>query len=251
MVMKKNKAIYLGIMSVVLSLGVSMFYAPSVMANSGDKTVMAESSSPIQLRDFNVETIPSAWTGHRPFAEWLVNTIKPKEIVDLGVDYGYSTFVFSLAACDMPGCTVTGVDLFEGDPQTGIRNTYNQVLALKEKHNLTNLELVQGDFYEVSLIWKKAIDILHIDGYHSYEAVSENFTDWSKFVDTKGIILFHDINVDRPDFQVIKLFRELTGGRKLYFLQSYGLGIYTKNDELADLILKTFPNAYDFDKTPF
>ena len=251
MVMKKNKAIYLGIVSMVLTICVSMFYAPSVMANYGDKTVMANSNRPKQISDFNVETIPSAWTGHRPFAEWLVNTIKPKEIVDLGVDFGYSTFVFSLAACDMPGCTVTGVDLFEGDPQTGVRNTYNQVMSLKEKHNLINLELVQGDFYEVSLIWKKAIDILHIDGYHSYEAVSENFNDWSKFVDTKGIILFHDINVDRADFQVIKLFRELTGGRKLYFLQSYGLGIYTKNDELADLILKNFSNAYDFDKTPF
>ncbi len=212
---------------------------------------IADSSYTKQTHDFNVETLPSAWNGHRPFAEWLVNTLKPKQIVDLGVDYGYSTFVFALAACDIPDCAIAGVDLFEGDPQTGIRNTYNQVSAIKEKYNFTNLELILGDFYEVSLTWKKPIDILHIDGYHTYEAVSNNFADWSRFVNTEGIVLFHDINVPRDDFQVIRLFRELKGGRKLYFLESFGLGIYTKNDVLAELILNNFPNAYDFDKSPF
>lgn len=201
--------------------------------------------------NFNVENIPSAWTGHRLFAEWLVATMQPKQIVDLGVDFGYSTFVFALAARDIPDCTVTGIDLFEGDTQTGIRNTYNQVLAWKNEANLTNLELIPGDFYEVSLAWEKAIDILHIDGYHSYEAVSQDFANWSGFVNTNGIVLFHDINVPNPGYQVIKFFRELKGGRRLYFLHSFGLGIYVEDNALAELILNTFPNVYDFDVSPF
>jgi len=201
--------------------------------------------------NFNVENIPSAWTGHRQFAEWLVDTMRPKQIVDLGVDYGYSTFVFAIAARDIPGGTVTGIDLFQGDPQTGIRDTYNQVLSWKNDLNLTNLELIQGDFYDVSLAWEKGIDILHIDGYHSYEAVSQDFSNWSRFVNANGIVLFHDINVPFPGYQVIKFFRELTGGRRLYFLHSYGLGIYLQDDALAELILNTFPNVYDFDVSPF
>lgn len=200
---------------------------------------------------FNIENIPSAWKGHRPFAEWLVHTMKPQQIVDLGVDYGYSTFVFALAARDLPYCTVTGVDLFAGDPQTGARNTYNQVLEWKNDLNLMDLELIQGDFHEVSLDWTRLIDILHIDGYHSYEAVSADFAAWSKFVSEKGIVLFHDINVPNPGYQVIKFFRELTEGRRLYFLHSYGLGIYTKDDALAELILDTFSNVRDFDEIPF
>ena len=44
-----------------------------------------------------IEEIPSAVHGHRAFFELLFTYMEPKTIVELGVDYGYTTFVFSNA----------------------------------------------------------------------------------------------------------------------------------------------------------
>lgn len=202
-----------------------------------------------KLNDY-FETVPSAWKGHRLFAEWLVHEIQPGQVVDLGVDYGYSTFVFANALRDNGKGIVTGIDLFQGDGMTGNRDTYDQVIANTKTFALENIEIIAGNFNEVSQDWKRPIDILHIDGYHSYEAVLNDFTTWSPFVKDDGIILFHDINVPDPAFGVIHLFRELKGGHKLYFLHSSGLGIFTKNSGLAEKILVHFNNAYDFKKKP-
>lgn len=198
----------------------------------------------------DIEEIVSAWKGHRFFAEWLVKKLKPKQIVDLGVDFGYSTLVFANAARDIGYGTVTGIDLFEGDHLTGYRNTHAFVLEWIEVLSLKNIELIKGDFQKIAQNWNRPINILHIDGDHTFEAVQRDFQSWSGFVQDDGIILFHDINVPHPEFKVIDFFRGLTGGHKLYFLQSSGLGIYTKNEALYNLILKTFSDVYDFEKNP-
>jgi hypothetical protein len=192
-----------------------------------------------------VESITSAWTGHRTFAEWLVWTTFPETIVELGVDYGYSTFVFANALKGTSG-TIYGVDFFMGDVHTGYRNTYESVKKNIADHNVTNLELVIGDFDSISKLWRSPIDILHIDGLHTYEAVKNDFTRWSPFVKEEGVVLFHDIAVQ--SFGVKEFFRELTGGYKLFFLHSAGLGIFTRNKELRDKILNAFSNnVYDFE----
>ena len=200
-----------------------------------------------------LDQMASAWKGHKDFAEWLVENTSPKQVVDLGVDYGYSTFVLAKAAQNIPEAVVTGIDLFEGEGMTGVRDTYDFVMSIKEQAGLDNLEIIKGEFTEVSQGWNQEIDILHIDGYHSYEAVSTDFKNWSPFVKEDGIIIFHDINVDNPAFGVKQFFKELSreDGYKLYFLHSYGLGIYTKNKELKDKILANFSNVYNFDKAPF
>jgi hypothetical protein len=192
-----------------------------------------------------VESIVSAWTGHRTFAEWLVWNTFPETIVELGVDYGYSTFVFANALKGTSG-TIYGVDLFMGDVHTGYRNTYESVKKNIADHNVTNLELVIGDFDSISKLWKTPIDILHIDGLHTYEAVKNDFIKWSPFVKEDGIVLFHDIAVQ--SFGVKEFFRELTGGYKLFFLHSAGLGIFTRNRDLRDKIMDAFTNnVYDFE----
>ena len=205
-----------------------------------------EISYPLELYSVDwVESILSAWTGHRTFAEWLVWNTFPKTIVELGVDYGYSTFVFANALKGTSG-TIYGIDLFMGDVHTGYRNTYETVKKNIIDHSVTNLELVVGDFDSISKLWKTPIDILHIDGLHTYEAVKNDFTKWSPFVKEEGIVLFHDIAVQ--SFGVKEFFRELAGGYKLFFLHSAGLGIFTRNKDLRDKIMNTFSKSvYDFE----
>ena len=188
-----------------------------------------------------IESIISAWTGHHIFAEWLVNEIKPKTIVELGVDYGYSAFVLSnaLKRNNIDG-KLYGVDLFQGDAHTGFRNTYDFVMEYKTKYNVDTLEIITSEFTELSNKWDLPIQLLHIDGFHTYEAVKNDFNCWSKHVVEDGIIIFHDVT-SFPD-DVGKFFNEIEGGYKLYFTHSAGLGVYTKNKDLYNSIITNFPN---------
>lgn len=196
-----------------------------------------------------IDKIVSAWKGHRLFAEWLVKTQQPQTIVELGVDYGFSTFCFANALQNQNSKGIIyGIDLFQGDQHTGYRNTYEQVKQNIALHDLRNIEIIKADFTEISKIWSKPIDILHIDGLHTYDAVKNDFQCWSPFVKEDGIILFHDVAV--PYYQIKDFFRELTDGYRLYFTHSAGLGIYTKNKDLYETIKNQFGNVLDFSTHP-
>lgn len=191
-----------------------------------------------------IDSIVSAWTGHRAFAEWLVAERAPTTVVELGVDYGYSLFVFANALKTAnPSGHVTGIDHFKGDEQTGFRNTRVGVEALLTKNELGNVTLIEGDFQAVEKTWTTPIDILHIDGLHTYDAVKADYAAWRPHLAPKGVILFHDIHVPNPSYQVKQVFDELTDGYRLEFTHSAGLGIYTRDRELYDRIRETFPDV--------
>jgi predicted O-methyltransferase YrrM len=191
-----------------------------------------------------IDEIVSAWTGHRAFAEWLVKERAPNTIVELGVDYGYSLCVLANALKTAnPAGRVTGIDHFKGDQQTGYRNTKSGVQSLLRTHDLTNVDLVEGDFQDVGLTWTTPVDILHIDGLHTYDAVKGDYTAWRPHLATNGIVLFHDIHVPDPSYEVKKVFNELTDGYRMEFTHSAGLGIYTRDRQIYDRIRDEFPNV--------
>lgn len=182
-----------------------------------------------------IEDIPSSWIGHRDFSQWLVKRKTPNVIVDLGVDYGYSTFCFALPKIGR----VYGIDCFEGDPMAGIKNTYDYVMNKKEKLGLNNITFIKGYFGLVAKKWTKPIDILHIDGYHTYKAVKSDYETWKKFIKDDGVILFHDTCVDDPSYEVNKFFEEIDLP-KTNFKSSYGLGVVSKDKDLIEEIKQTF-----------
>jgi O-antigen biosynthesis protein len=191
-----------------------------------------------------LDRYPSAWIGHREFAEWLVQEMKPMQIVDLGIDYGHSTFIFANAARKNRCGVVTGIDWFQGDSCAGARDTYSIVTDAVRDLPLANVEIIKGDFQEVAATWTRPIDILHIDGDHSYEAVVRDYNTWCRFVREDGIILMHDINVPVPGFEVIHVFREINCRYKLHFLPSCGLGILLlDNHKLYQAIKERFPEV--------
>ena len=175
------------------------------------------------------------WRDHRQFADWLVRRKQPDTIVDLGVDYGYSTFCFAI-----PGIgNVYGIDSFEGDICAGERDTYEYVMDKVKELELTNVSIIKGFFDDVVKTWNKPIDILHIDGLHTYEAVKNDFEKWSPFVKENGIILMHDTMVDDPKFGVSRFFKEINLP-KTNFEHCNGLGVVSKDINLIDEIKKNF-----------
>jgi hypothetical protein len=172
---------------------------------------------------------PSAWRGHGEFAIRLVNELKPNVVVDLGVDYGFSTFCFGYSKIGK----VYGVDWFQGDEHAGRRDTYNTVMQtyelLKTHHGLDNIEFIKGDFNDVATTWDKKIDILHIDGLHTYDAVKNDYETWIKFCNEDAVVMFHD-TVSFKD-SVGRFFDEIESDYKLNKLYSFGLGVICKNEE--------------------
>jgi glycosyltransferase involved in cell wall biosynthesis len=188
------------------------------------------------------DTPATAWYDHRQFAEKLVRFLNPKVIVDLGVDWGYSTFSFALPRIGH----VYGIDNFIGDEFVGtdeLRKKYNFVTMKREKlHLQDNLTLIEGDFDEVAKTWDKPINILHIDGSHKYEDIKKDFETWSKFVNDDGVILLHDTCIERlngNEYGVKKFFDELDMP-KFTFTHCYGLGVICKNEVILNHIKNNF-----------
>lgn len=181
----------------------------------------------------HISRYPSAWVGHSTFAIELVKLFKPKIIVDLGVDYGFSTFCLAYPKIGK----VYGIDWFQGDMHAGYRDTYSLVSQLYEdlriEYNIDNVELIKGDFNEIAKSWDKKIDLIHIDGLHTYEAVKNDYETWVKFCDEEAIILFHDVE-EFPDVE--RFFSELPKNYKLIRKGSCGLGLFTKSKEKFRII---------------
>lgn len=186
----------------------------------------------------DINTLPSAWIGHRPFAEWLVQRMYPDTIVDLGVDHGFSTFCFANPKIGH----VYGIDSFEGDNHSGPKDAQSlQHFVKQNKINLgyDNITFIRGYFDEIAKVWNKPIDILHIDGFHAYESVKNDYETWSPFVRDGGVILFHDTMVYGGGFGVMQLFSEIELP-KVNFTFWYGLGVVSRNEMLIQEIYQKF-----------
>lgn len=191
----------------------------------------------------DVTKYSDTWWGHVDFAKWVANKFYEPTIVDLGVDYGLSTFSFALGN---PLAKVTGIDSFEGDPHSGRRDTESFCKEFKDKHNIKNVSFLKGYFDDYAPQWPEAsIDVLHIDGLHTYEAVKLDFETWLPKVKRDGIILMHDTRCYREGFGVHDFFLEIDMP-KLNFSDYWGLGVVSRSANNIEKIYDTFSNEIDY-----
>lgn len=164
------------------------------------------------------DKITSAWRGHESFAAWLVHQVQPRVIVDLGVDFGFSTIALARPNIGM----VYGVDWFKGDSCAGYRDTEQECRQNLAESGVTNVEIIRSDFSALAARWSLPIDILHIDGDHAYPNVQRDFDEWSMHVLRGGVIMLHDTKSFAGS--VGRLFAEVPWP-KFEFPHSHGLGV--------------------------
>jgi glycosyltransferase involved in cell wall biosynthesis len=192
----------------------------------------------------------SAWNQHIPFAFWLIQAHAPSIIVELGTFRGTSYFSFcqAVAALRLPA-RCFAIDTWQGDSHTGFydESVFAQVNACNERKYAGFSRLVRSNFDEALLHFLDgSIDLLHIDGLHTYEACRHDFESWLPKLSRRAIVLFHDTNVRERGFGVHRLWTELVERYPHFeFLHEHGLGVLGVGAALDAPVRELFAAAND------
>lgn len=193
----------------------------------------------------NRAVAPTAWVGHIPFVSWLIVLVRPKILVELGTHIGNSYLACCQAVLENQLDTECyAVDTWKGDEHAGCYGE-DVFAALSEYHDArysSFSSLLRMTFDEaLDRFSDCSIDLLHIDGLHTYEAVKHDFDTWLPKVSDRGVVLFHDISVRQSGFGVWKLWDEVSSRYPhINFEHSHGLGVLfvgkTRKDEVEEII---------------
>ncbi len=204
---------------------------------------------PIFWRPFYIAQ--SAWLEHIPFAFWLVDTLQPRKIVELGTHYGSSYFSFCQAITKLDLETQCyAIDTWGGDEHAGQygEEVYRQVSEHNQQHYSDFSTLVRSTFDQALEHFPEgSIDLLHIDGLHTLEAVRHDFESWLPKLSDRAVVIMHDTNVRERGFGVFQLLDELKQQYPHFeFAHGHGLGVIGVGSEQSSEMM----SLYGFSDNP-
>lgn len=190
----------------------------------------------------------SAWTGHAPFANWLVNALRPSSIVELGTHNGMSLFTFAEAARRASlSARIVAIDSWEGDEHAGFYGdeVLRSVEQIVDVDYQGRIELVRSYFSDArSLIPDGSVDLLHIDGRHGYDDVLEDWLLYRSSLSDRGVVLFHDTREYREGFGVHRFWDEFELDHDAFtFNHAHGLGVAAIGHNVPAPILQFLASA--------
>jgi len=172
----------------------------------------------------------SSWFGHVPFAHWIVDALQPQTLVELGTHNGVSYAAFCEAVVrNGLAARCYAVDHWRGEDKAGrcgdkvdvdLRRFHDERYGAFSKLLPCTFEEALPFFSEAS------VDLLHVDGLHTYEAVRHVFEGWRPKLSESAVVLLHDTNFREGDFGVWRLWEELRRHFPSFeFLHGHGLGV--------------------------
>jgi Methyltransferase domain len=184
----------------------------------------------------------SEWLEHASFGFWLTDALRPRVIVDLVTDgYSHAVFCQAVQALNL-NSRCYGI---QQDDSLGTANGQDSFHALSdhiEAHYKSFSSLIRSDSEQVRAHFEEgSIDLLHIDGFHSYKAVLAEYTAWRPLLSQSSVVLFHDTNTS---IGITRLWQDLAHGHKHFeFLHGRGLGVLGVGDFLPEPVEHLFACA--------
>lgn len=184
---------------------------------------------------------PYSWIGHLAFSNTLVRLQQPRVFVELGTHTGNSFCGFCQAVKQEGlGTQCYAVDTWQGDANAGYYgdSVYQELASYVGSEYDDFAQLLRMTFDKALENFQDgSIDLLHIDGLHTYEAVRHDFESWKAKLSSRAVVLFHDTRVMDRGFGVNQYWSELCEQYRSYeFLHSHGLGVLLVGDDVAPLV---------------
>ena len=191
---------------------------------------------PLALSEIRYLSGESAWSGHIPFGMALTALARPRTFVELGTQWGDSYLAICQAVAELGLPTrCVAIDTWRGDAHTGAysEQIYQRVKNFHDPAYGGFSRLMRMTFDEARPQFPDgSIDLLHIDGLHTYEAVRHDYETWRPKLSERGIVIFHDTAAKHQDFGVWQLWAELEKSYPSFqFLHENGLGILSVGTE--------------------
>jgi len=196
---------------------------------------------------------PPNWLGHIPFAFWLIEMVRPRTLVELGVHSGnsYCAMLQSVHALGLE-TRCFGIDTWRGDEHASFypEDVFDELRAYHDA-NYGNFSTLLRERFDDALAYfaDGSVDLLHIDGLHSYDAVRQDFSNWLPKLSPRAIVLLHDTNVREQEFGVWQFFEEVSSRYATFeFFHSNGLGVvYVGTETLSGSLQALFATKSDAD----
>lgn len=151
---------------------------------------------------------------HR-LTEFLLTRKQPKTVVEIGTARGGTLWLWCRLAD--PDALIVSVDL-PGGPFGGGYTVHDVPRLVAHAEHGQDIQLLAGNSHSPkmleavkNLIGERGVDLLFIDGDHSYEGVKQDWEMYSPLVNPGGIVIFHDIveHTNILECQVDRLWNEL------------------------------------------
>ena len=144
-------------------------------------------------------------------------SVHARTVVEIGTARGGTLFLLSCVA--EPDARIVSIDLPAG-PFGGGYPPWKGLIYRHLADARQSLRLIRGDSHKPETFRRAAealegreVDLLFIDGDHSYEGAKTDFLKYRSLVRPGGLVVFHDILDSRydPSVNVAPLWRELAG----------------------------------------
>ena len=190
----------------------------------------------LEARDFLSGLGDSAWLLYG-----LTRSLKPRVCVETGSAQGKSACYVGMALKDNGQGKLYAID---PHTKTDWNDWYSVDTLDSFNRNIRKagvsqyVELLRGTSAEIAPGWNQGIDLLFIDGDHSYEGVRFDWETFSKYLTEFSITVFHDTTYEfAPDYDINSC--KLGVARLVDELRIEGYPVITINQDFGVSILQS------------